>query len=109
MTRPVHDVSKLPKWAQQEIDRLKRDLTDALDEIAAGPEDSDTFANPYSNAPRPLGKEPTIEFVLDNSDMFRTRVVRVRKDGDRLYVNGGDLLTIYPRSSNSLEIAVVQR
>lgn len=48
---------RAPVWAQHEMNRLARDfiLADAQRRLADGPEDTDTWADPYSNPPRPLG------------------------------------------------------
>lgn len=103
--RPPHNITKLPKWAQNEIQRLTRDLEDARSQLRAGPEDSDTFADPYSSAPRPLGKGPTIDFVFGEhwGEQFQARL-----EGKVLRVNGGNSIAVLPRASNLVEIEIVR-
>ena len=103
------NLAKLPRWAQQEIDRLKRNEEHYLKKLNAGPEDSDTFADPYASGKRPLGRGTLIEFVLGQNKHGRDQSVRVRteqlRDGTVLLnVSGSDGLTVYPRASNSIEI-----
>lgn len=100
--RADHDITKLPKWAQSEISRLERNLAHAEAKLAEGPEDSDTFADPYANAPRPLGKGTRIEFVADaeRRDRFHAHLT---EDGI-LEVSGGSSLQIQPHAANVVRI-----
>ena len=95
------DVTKLPKWAQQEIGRLERDLEDARRRLSEGPMDSNTFADPYSESPRPLGRDTLIEFRAGETFGERFRVYL--RDGV-LEVGGGDGVAVLPRASNVVEI-----
>lgn len=100
---PTRDLSKLPQWAQSEISRLSANETYYKNKLAAGPDDSRVFADPYGDAPRPLGSS-IIEFNLDDE---RVRVaVKDDKGGAYLDVNGSDILQVAPRASNSVEIRV---
>jgi hypothetical protein len=103
--RPEHDISGLPKWAQTEIQRLQRNESSYIARLSAGPEDSDTFADPYSDARRPLGKGTSIEFDLDGTKV-RVRLDRTHDGTPYLDVNGVDGLAVYPRASNSVMIRV---
>lgn len=109
--KATRDRARLPVWAQREIERLERDLASARAKLAVGPEDSDTFADPYSADRRPLGRGTTIEFVLDDD---RDRI-RVRLDQDsrgRVYLDvnaSSSCLTLQPRSSNAIEITTEGR
>ena len=96
------DRAKLPKWAQQELRRLEADLRDAHARLGAGPDDSDTFADPYADAPRPLGKGTTVEFRT-GPNRFGDRVL-VSVGKDRVRIHGGDSLHIYPSASNVIEV-----
>lgn len=96
---PRGDVSKLPKWAQTEIQRLERNLESANARLNTGPEDSDTFADPYfEESTRPLGRGTMIQFGEERGRRFR---VRIDKDG-RLDVSGDEGLIVIPRASNSI-------
>jgi hypothetical protein len=71
MTIATPDVDKLPKWAQRKIEALERkiealerEVADLRRTLAEGPEDSDTFADPYSDSPRPLGSGTSVQFVI---------------------------------------------
>jgi hypothetical protein len=99
---------RLPRHAQYEIQRLARDLADAQSRLAAGPEDSDTFADPYNTTPRPLGKGTTVRFGGAGSD--GTFVVKYQ-DGELEVTagTGGKRLVIIPRISNSFAATLVPR
>lgn len=99
-------LAKLPKYGSAEIRRLARDLADAKNRLAAGPEDSDTFADPYSSTPRPLGKGTTVRFGTAEFDGAFT----VRYADSRLYVNYGQRssethLAVLSQSSNAVQLA----
>ena len=47
--------NRAPVWAQNELNRLARDLMDAHNRLADGPEDTDTWADSYNKPSRPLG------------------------------------------------------
>lgn len=47
--------NRAPVWAQNELNRLARDLMTAHHRLATGPDDTDTWAEPYSPVPQPLG------------------------------------------------------
>jgi hypothetical protein len=66
--KPEHDLSKIPKWARQEIERLRADNEAMAARLAAGPGDSDVFADPYSDVKRPLGRGTMIEFGDKDSE-----------------------------------------
>lgn len=94
---------RLPKWAQQELSRLERDLEHFQAKLREGPEDSNTFADPYGDAPRPLGASPVIEFRVGNG-RFRVAVEADRGVFGRISVNGDQPVSIKPGASNSFEV-----
>ena len=110
MRPPKFDRSKLPVWAQREIERLERDIEHYKGVLSHGPEDSRVFADPFSSAPRPLGPNPLIEFrVGDDSISDRIRVrLEDRNDDTRIYVSGGTRMFIYPLAGNSVEIGITR-
>lgn len=100
------DITKLPKWAQIEISRLQRDVKWYKDKLEAGPDNSDTFADPYGRAVRPLGKGPRIAFVGLPGDR-QTIIARLDRDTDNepyLEIRGLNSLQIQPRASNVVHI-----
>ncbi len=97
--------AKLPKWAQREITRLECDLAYAKDKLAAGPEDSRVFADPYSDPPRPLGHDTSIDFVLGEKWGDK---INVRIDGNGIKVVGGNRLAVIPNASNVVYIETVK-
>jgi hypothetical protein len=98
-TKPQRNLARLPKWAQNEITRLRADLEYNEKKLAAGPADSLVFADPYSDTPRPLGN-PTVEFGTERGRRFR---VRLDADG-LLEVSSDEGLKIQPRASNVIRL-----
>ena len=92
----------LPKWAQNELARLERDLEYTRAKLAQAPDDSRVFANPYSDAPQPLG-DADVEFRVNDHDKFKVGLDDVR-DGTVLTVYGGDTLQIEPQASNVVRV-----
>ena len=107
-------LARLPLWARQEIARLERDLAHARERIAGEPGSAcDTFADPYSNPPRPLGEGCSVEFRLGpgERDAIRCRVERDWKGNACVDVmsSGNMYLSIEPRSANTCELKLVDR
>lgn len=100
MAKQEYDRTKLPKWAQQELTRLERNLEHAKSKLAQGPENSRVFADPYSDTPRPLG-DAHIEFRVGPGigQKFSVRI-----EGTDLYVMGSDGLAVFPEASNVVRV-----
>lgn len=70
MTDQTHrgKIARLPRWAQDHIRALEDTLAAANERLAAGPDDSDTFADPHADlvgrAVRPLGKGVDVRFQV---------------------------------------------
>lgn len=92
------DVTKLPKWAQQRIEVLERDLERAHKQLAEGPADSRIFADPYIHN-RPLGEDEIIRFHLREGFHIDARL-----RGERLEIHGVEQFVVAPRSSNVIEV-----
>lgn len=92
---------RLPKWAQTRINTLEANLVGVQAKLSAGPTDSDTFADPYSSAPRPLGTGTRIEFRFYAGP--GGSLIAHLIDG-RLRIQGGDRITILPSHSNTIDI-----
>lgn len=106
------DLSKLPKWAQNRITLLERNVEHLKAKLNAGPEDSDTIADPYGSAPRPLGKGTTVHFVVPKDQLGiqgsgNYYSVRLNKDGVLEVGSGMSELDIHPRSSNGFDVDLV--
>lgn len=95
----ARDRTKLPKWAQHEIERLERDVAHYKAKLSAGPEDSNTFADPYGT-PRPLGRDTSIEFRVGEFP----RRFRARLQGEELVVDGGDGVLVQPWATNVVRL-----
>lgn len=91
-----------------EIERLQRDVAYLQAKLSAGPDDSNTFADPYSDSPRPLGTA-TIEFVTTSGAKIRARLERDRVSGlyERLNINADNPIAIFPNASNDADVRVV--
>jgi hypothetical protein len=96
----AHDITKLPRWAQDRISLLERDLADAREQLMAGEADSDTIANPNSEAPRPLGRGASVQFGTERWQKF---TVRLRENGT-LDVMGDDMIWVHPQAGNVVVI-----
>lgn len=100
---------RLPQWAQRELQRLRNDLAYEREKLAAGPEDSTVFVDPYSEVPRPLGKHPNVQFNLPADEpvagrRYALRHVQVRyvdDDHTALRIDARNSLVIRPTASNS--------
>lgn len=104
-------LASLPKWAQAEMARLRGNVEYWRRRASVGPDDSNTFAHPYSDAPLPLGHDTTIQFVTTAGLRINVHLERNRVSGayDRLDVNAGDSVLIVPRASNSIKIIPERR
>jgi hypothetical protein len=100
------DLSRLPKWAQDEIERLQRDLGYAQAKLAEGLEDSDTFADPYGAVMRSLGSGPLIRFGGEGHE--GTFDARWHEGALHIHGNAGmrGEMVILPQVSNSITLAI---
>ena len=109
------DVTRLPKWAQRRIEVLERALAYERAKLAQGPEGSMAFADPHSEAPRPLGPRPHIRFLVGETLRGRYQEIDIsladrQPDGiRRLQIMGSDSILVCPRSTNLVEIEVKRR
>ena len=101
-------LEKLPKWAQDEISRLERDLAYWQERASIGPDESNTFAHPYSEFPTPLGMDAQIEFRSRGPGPGKKLRVMLDSHGD-LDVNGDDSIMIFPYSGNGVKIRLGRR
>jgi len=102
-------ITSLPQWAQAEIRDLERALKETRETLAGiyGEEDTDTSWDSL-DAMRPLPKGSVVKFDLPRGS------VRVYVDAQgRLNMNSTDIsrsgtarMTVLPRSTNIIEIAI---
>jgi hypothetical protein len=111
------DLTKLPKWAQMEIERLQRNLESAQEQLREGDEDSNTFTNYYfDETRRPLGKDEQVTFELDEDqwgrhDYFQVRLQRNSKGAQELEVHmsaSSASLSVVPQASNVVKLQVAK-
>ncbi len=96
------DVSKLPKWAQFEIESLRGENARLRQQVSDGPEDSNTFLSGLqASEDRPLGRDVGISFLLAGEPHHR---IDVRQRVGSLDVQGSGPLIILPIASNHFTI-----
>src|SRR6266851_4239021 len=97
-------LSGLPQYVQREIWRLARNLEVAQAALAAGPEGSNTFADPYAENPRPLGAGTTVRFGGNPDAYFDVAYVEGELEitGRR---KGRAVMAVLPRISNVVNLA----
>ncbi len=97
------DISKLPKWAQTEIEVLRRNVSHLEAELAIGPDESDTFIDPYTRDRTPLGKGVRIVLELQSEQSIEVvnkgEYVEARSTGKH-----SGSLQIQPQSSNAVRL-----
>lgn len=108
MSLTEEQLARLPKYARDRIKLLERNLEDAYAKISEGPDNSNVFQNPYSDAyRRPLGRDVTLQFGHDDGDHF---VVKYESAKDRLdiigYGRAHDRLAIAPRGGNCVHVVL---
>lgn len=106
-------VAKLPRWAQQHIEILERDLAEAEKRIEAaqrGPEDTDTIARIHADHPLHLPAGTTVRFQLGAGygEYIDCRIEERRGGQKCLEIHGGEMLLLRPMSGN-LANATVER
>lgn len=105
----MNDVTKLPRWAQQRIEVLERNLAAAQAKLDAGPGASNTYLHAWTDTGEsvgtPLGTDVSIRFELGNHTHM---LAGLTPDGTlQIQLSGRDAssaLQVIPRSSNRVEI-----
>ena len=111
---PDSRIKKLPMWAQNEFGSLQRINAELLAQnaaLTAGPEESDTIADPKihmmrdGRTARPLGNGTEVEFLLSDMGDDHIDVKIVDSNGRRvLQITGGYALNIEVQASNILHV-----
>lgn len=116
MTTDANDqrIEKQPQWVQDLIAAQARTIKRVLAqnaELTAGPEGSDTIADPKihmlrdGRTARPLGKGTEVEFQLSDMRDDHLDVKIIESNGRRvLQINGGYALNIDVQASNILHV-----
>lgn len=105
----------LPRWARDELGRLRAWLRTAQTRadqarLDSGPEDSNTFLDPYDDIPVRLGRGIRVRFIPAESTIKDIRNwidVSVDRWGD-VEVSAGARLAVEPRSSNVIKLRVME-
>lgn len=97
------DRAKLPKWAQRELAGLEADLAAARAALAVGPDDADTFADPFRDPPRPISRGGLVRFGGLWPYAFDVRLV-----SGALEVRGEGAIRVRPQASNVIMIELAR-
>lgn len=114
-TKPIlggkaRDLSKLPRWAADEIRRLESNLKAAEEKAAAlSTPGSRIVVDPYSDNPIGLTDRSTVRFRYENSNGFVTVEgwIDVSIRNGVLDVNASDTLLVSPSASNHLALSLL--
>jgi hypothetical protein len=97
------DVSKLPRWAAQHIDKLEKDVAYWKELATAGPDNSDTFVSWPMDHPKPLGAGYNIRFVTGPSHGDYIEV-RNQQDGSVEVRTAWNAMVVEPKASNTIVV-----
>jgi hypothetical protein len=105
MKKPDYDRTKLPKWAQQEFDRLESDLAYSEKKVREMLGESNEGTEVYlwqgvDNLPLPARSQ--IRFKCEAEHDYRHFDVSIRDGNLRIY--GSGTFTVQPQSANSIEL-----
>ncbi len=110
-TTEVQDarMARLPAWARDRINLLERELAYERAKLTVGEADSDTIADRWSDAPRPLGLGTRIAFVVSRRENGTPRdfLECYIEDGALTVLGSDSRITVHPRASNSIDVRVV--
>lgn len=101
------DATKLPKWAQRDLERLQRDVQTWKQRACTGPEGSNTFIWMGMDELKPLGDSPNIRFQTGSG--WRDHIQVRLTDRNELLVMGSDQILITPQAGNVITIQNVIR
>lgn len=104
--------ARLPKWAQEEMRTLRRDLdierrvnADLRGEIP----ETNTWVLDYGRASQPLPNNARVSFHLRHDDGRIRRSIQAYVEYGHLRIQGDDTLSIHPGASNSFTINFRER
>jgi hypothetical protein len=102
-------MERLPKWARDEIKVLNMRLAEARERLSQGPENSDTIAEPFGDAPRPLGTGTIVRFTINPSDPddWASYFDVSLREGELRVRSGSARTAVLPESSNGFRVRLV--
>lgn len=99
---------KLPKWAQDELKRLRMDLSTERRisaDLRGDIPETNTYVLDYGRTSQPLPPNARVSFHLRHDDGRIRRSIQAYIEGNgHLRIQGDDTLTIHPGASNSFAI-----
>lgn len=112
------DPAKLPQWARDLLWHLGQKLAAAEREtevarLATDPAASDILINRPRGREVGLGSESKVDFLLDGPLGGRRHggvwvQARIDRETQALVIHASDLIVVYPRSGNAIDISVRQ-
>lgn len=101
------NLDRLPKWAKDEILRLEANVEHWQAKASVGPDDTNVFVDPYSDAPKPLHRRAHVRWTFDEN-VRRCRYVEVWQKGGELQIQASsDTIAFVPQASNCGRIRLV--
>jgi hypothetical protein len=98
--------ARLPKWAQEELAGLRRQVTRERKlnaELRGEVGETNTHVQNYGSDDQPVTNNARVQFRLgERYDQY----VTVHVEGDSLWLHGGRFLTIHPHVSNAFRVSV---
>ncbi|MEU3686959.1 DUF7239 family protein [Streptomyces narbonensis] len=104
--------SKLPKWAQAELSRLRRDLSEEKRvnaDLRGDIPDTNTYVLDYGRHNQPLPNNARVSFHLRQDDGRIRQSIQAYVEYGRLRIQGDNSLDIHPGSSNSFTLSFRER
>lgn len=104
---------KLPRWARELLDNMRRrvqtaEATAEAARLDTKPEESTAVLYRYGDRDIGLGDDPTVQFRLGDQHRhyIQCRVDRRLPYGPHVYLSGGDSIRFEPVSSNAIRVYV---
>ena len=104
--------SKLPKWAQEEFRRLRRELNDERRinaDLRGEIPDTNTYVMDYGRTNQPLPNNARVSFHLRQDDGRVRQSIQAYVEYGKLRIQGDNTLDIHPGSSNSFTMSFRER
>ncbi|WP_328546766.1 hypothetical protein [Streptomyces platensis] len=102
--------SRLPKWAQEELRRLRQSLAverKRAAELRGEVGETNVHVQNYGSDDQPLPSGASVKFHLDPE--VWNQYITVRVESGQLWLHGGGSLVIHPHVSNALWVGMGER